>query len=826
MALKPQQKLSHKCGTIAFVALACLVLVANAEGASESSGSTGYPVDNDMMELLLEETSGARASAQAANELDDLKTAVASKVKAADDANAKKTSALNAKLAKDKEVLKAAKKEVKDKAPKDAVNAATDKNAAAAVAGASSEQAAVGPRLLHTIVKLQQKLKSVVADSEKKTAKKVEEVKTQYEAKLKAATEKLLLQQKDTKHMVHKVAKQSAKKTAARQDLASMRKRKDARKDQLQKAQELIKQLDAAVHKFHAKAAGEKKLRVKAVQSAVVLGDRIKKMSEFGKKASHFAKKQAVKAAQAKAHAKDVVNKIQEEKAKADKETVRLKVMREEVKKELDQVKAEKVAEKAKRLHEVAKRRELAKQLGKVQTLMQKEKDHTAEALKRMQKHKDGEQGWVKKAKGLKVQAQKAALALKKVDTIRQALVQAKMDVEHYKHENQVQRMELTTAAKTQLEAAAVTKKAAANAGAIQERAMMERNLYKKIVAKAKLQMEKEHAERMRLQNSEGALVQQSKTQLVQEHSLRVNAEASIAKKVAAARSAKAAVNKEHESRLKLKAENEELKSLRDQLLEREKAAARMIAVEQEATQEAKAAALSVKKTEEAKISKLKDSYTSLLKQANDKASLVKMQAATVMEKSQGLKDAIKKEKEVLLEEQTKTQKERASWKQAVAAMDKERIARDVAKAKAESSKRDIAKTATLEVGKAAAIAKTKSLLLDEVKRDMQAQAKKFEGASKDWSEIKLGLEQRAEKAEQAAADANAKLSLYMSKRHEDSATTVATSAVDNAIQKAKDAAVTPAVQNKPSEVQLVQDDSVEPIAEDVLVSEVPPTLV
>jgi len=771
-------------------------------------------------------SSGARVSALAANELDDLKTAVASKVKAADDANAKKTSALNAKLVKDKEDLKAAQKQVAETAPQTAVSAATDKNAAAAVAGASSEQAAVGPRLLKTIIKLQQKLKSVVADSEKKIAQKVEKVKTQYEAKLKSVTEKLILEQKDTKHLVHKVAKQSAKKTAARQDLDSMRKRKQARKDQLVKAQGLIKQLDTALHKFQSKAAGEKKLRVKAVKSALVLGGRIKKMSDFGKKASHFAKNQAVKAAQAKAEAKEQVDKIQVEKEKADQETAKLKMMREEVKKELIQAKAEKVAEKAKRIHEVAKRRELAKQLGEVQTLMQKEKDHTAEALKRMQKHKDGEQGWVNKAKGLKVQAEKASLALKKVGTIRDALVQSKMEVEHYKHENQVQRMELTTAAKTQLEAAVVTKKAAATAGAIQERAMMERNLYKKIVAKAKLQMEKEHAERMRLQNSEGALVQQSKTQLVQEHRLRVIAEASIAKKVADAHSAKVAVNKEHESRLKLKAENEELKSLRDQLLDREKAAARMIAVEQEATQEAKAAAGSIKKAEEAKINKLKDSYMSLLKKANDKTSLVSIQAAAVTEKSKGLKDAIKKEKDVLIEEEAKTQKERTAWKEAVAAMDKERIARDVAKAKAESSKRDMAQTATLEVGKAAAIAKTKALLLEEVKRDMQSQAKKFEGASKDWSDIKLGLEQRAEKAEEAAADANAKLSLYMSKRHEDSATTVATTAVDNAIQKAKHAVETSTAENKPSEAELVQEDvSVEPIAEDALVSEVPPTV-
>ena len=195
-------------------------------------------------------------------------------------------------------------------------------------------------------------------------------------------------------------------------------------------------------------------------------------------------------------------------------------------------------------------------------------------------------------------------------------------------------------------------------------------------------------------------------------------------------------------------------------------------------------------------------------------------------EKSKGLKDAIKKEKDVLIEEEAKTQKERTAWKEAVAAMDKERIARDVAKAKAESSKRDMAQTATLEVGKAAAIAKTKALLLEEVKRDMQSQAKKFEGASKDWSDIKLGLEQRAEKAEEAAADANAKLSLYMSKRHEDSATTVATTAVDNAIQKAKHAVETSTAENKPSEAELVQEDvSVEPIAEDALVSEVPPTV-
>jgi len=43
---QPKQKLSQKCGTIAFVVLACLVLVANAEGASES-GSTGYPVSRE-----------------------------------------------------------------------------------------------------------------------------------------------------------------------------------------------------------------------------------------------------------------------------------------------------------------------------------------------------------------------------------------------------------------------------------------------------------------------------------------------------------------------------------------------------------------------------------------------------------------------------------------------------------------------------------------------------------------------------------------------------------------------------------------------------------
>merc|ERR1719498_1142477 len=199
--------------------------------------------------------------------------------------------------------------------------------------------------------------------------------------------------------------------------------------------------------------------------------------------------------------------------------------------------------------------------------------------------------------------------------------------------------------------------------------------------------------------------------------------------------------------------ENEELKADRDQLLEREKAAARMIAIEHEATQEAKAAALSVKKVGEAKMAKLRDSYTALLKHAKDKTDTVKAQAATVVEKSKKLKAAIQKEKALLVQEEDKSRKKRASWKEAVAAMDKERIARDVAKSKAESSSRDMAQVATAQVGKAVALMKTKALLLAEVKKDMAAQAKKFESASKDWADIKLGLEQRAEKAEQAAAD-------------------------------------------------------------------------
>merc|ERR1719456_2145474 len=97
-----------------------------------------------------------------------------------------------------------------------------------------------------------------------------------------------------------------------------MEARKNARKKQYRESRRLVRSLTDVTKRLKNKLVKETAARKKAEASALLLSQRIKKMSHFGKKAAKFAKKQAVKAASIKKKAAQDTAKLLAKHAKLE----------------------------------------------------------------------------------------------------------------------------------------------------------------------------------------------------------------------------------------------------------------------------------------------------------------------------------------------------------------------------------------------------------------------------------------------------------------------------------------------------------------------------
>jgi len=716
-----------------------------------------------------------------AEQLDALKAAVAKQK--ADDAKtlAAKSADLTKKLQSDQAALATAKKAALSEVtnPSQVAAPSVGASADANVLASANQAEHMVPKLLATISALQARLAKVVQAEDKMVKKRVNVVKSHYQDKLKKVSKELIGTLKDKKKLKTSLDETTAKKEQYQASATNMTKRKDARKAQVHAASEVVTQLTGAAKHWRSKYETEKGLRNKAISAATKLGERVKKMAVFGTKASKFAKSQALKAAKTTKVAGIKIKEIMHQHEKSVEEAAALQKRQKELMTELAREKAARTEEKARAVHEKAKRRKVEAALkAQHETLKQREAD-AAKLQAKSDKHKKHEELWAHKAKKLKSEAHKAAQQLSTIGEIRKALVAAKMETNRFKHQNMLQRVELSKAAIGLLQADKVTKNVTAHAVAVESHCFKERSLYKHIVKQSKEEVKREHIATSKSREASKGLLTQARTQLVQEHQLRTQAEAANEKKVSEALAAHHSLSKEHAKRMELSSALSECKMDRDHLMKREKASAKMIEVEREAAREAKTAVLLTKQASGTRLTRVKAKYEHELEKATSKQKLIVTQASIVTQKSVALKKAIKEEKTVLQAEQAKAQKERESWKHAVASMDKERIARELDRQKLENQGHAVAEQAQIQVGRAAGIAHK---LADKVK----SQAAKFVDASKDWAKVKLDLEQRAQKAEKAAADANAKLAVYMQHREDDTATKVAVSGVEKALAEAK----------------------------------------
>lgn len=715
-------------------------------------------------------------------QLDALKAAVAKQKAASAEALAAKSAHLTQKLQSDQAALASAKKEALSEVVNPKVGAvvpdATTSADAQVIASASQAEHMV-PKLLATISSLQAKLARVVKGEDKTIKEKVEGVKSDYQDKLKKVSKRLIGTLKDQSKLKKTLDKTVARKEKYKGAAHDMAKRKNARKAQVHAVKGVVSELTGAAKQLHKKYMREKALRNKAIAAATKLAQRVKQMAIFGTKASKFAKRQARKASKTTKLAAKKIKDVMKQHKKSVAEAAKLLERQKHLAAELAREKARRVQEKAKALHEKAQRAKVQARLNAMHHKLKKKQHEADKAKAKSDKHKAGEKAWLAKAVKLKQNAQKAAQQLSTIGEIRKALVAAKMQTNHFKHQNMLQQAELAKAAIKEFSAANVTKAVAAHAVAVEAQALKERGLYKQIVGKAKEEVHREHLVARKAHEAQVALLRQVRTQLVQEHQLRTQAEAANAKKEAEALAARKALQKEHIQRLDLSSQLSEVKMDRDHLMKREEASAKMISLEREAAHEAKTAAALIKQAANTKLARLKVQYEHTMEQAKSKQLLLATQASVVTQKSVALKKAILEEKAVLHAEQTKAIKERESWKHAMSAMDKERITRELDRQKVENQGHVVAQQAQIQVGRAAGIAHK---LAEKVK----SQATKFVEASKDWAKVKHDLEQRAQKAEEAAAAANAKVAVYMQHREDDAATKVAVSGVEKALAEAK----------------------------------------
>lgn len=347
------------------------------------------------------------------------------------------------------------------------------------------------------------------------------------------------------------------------------------------------------------------------------------------------------------------------------------------------------------------------------------------------------------------------------MNEIQKSLTVAESEVNHYQKENALQRVALAKAATQETIAANVTRQAAEHAQLIEQQALNERGLYQKVMKRAKAEAEKQRAAAQGAQQKAGVLLQKAKQQLQTEHSLRIKAETEAASGLKQAALARDARDTMHKTMLQIKATADKIAADRDQLSKRSLAATQMIAVEQQATQEAKSAAQDMQKACTQKLSDIEKKYNALLKTEAVKSAKAEATAKIVTDRSDAVKKAIANEKAILIEEQEKAKAERAKWKTAMDNFQKEREAHTMAKGAVDASKLAMVQKAQMQLEKATELAKDKDALLAQLKEQLQTQAAKFEQASQDWHKVKLSLEARVKAAEESAAEANSKFATY-----------------------------------------------------------------
>merc|ERR1719163_1349699 len=119
-----------------------------------------------------------------------------------------------------------------------------------------------------------------------------------------------------------------------------------------------------------------------------------------------------------------------------------------------------------------------------------------------------------------------------------------------------------------------------------------------------------------------------------------------------------------------------------------------MIAVEQEATEEAKKAAADIQQADSKKLADLTSQYDQKLAQEHAKSEQAESIAKTITDRTGALQEAIAHQKEILKEEQAKAQNERGQWHKAMDAFNKERSAHMAAKGAMDESAKAMAQKA------------------------------------------------------------------------------------------------------------------------------------
>lgn len=662
-----------------------------------------------------------------------------------------------------------------------------------------------------TITHLQQKLKDteLKADLTKKKVKveskqdadKISaETKLKYRKKLDAASKQLIEDHKREAAMVKQVVKDRTKAEATAVKLQDMAKRKDMHKDDYEQTVQENKALQSKLEQ-------EKALRGKAVNTVMQLAKKVKTLGQFGKQSADLAKSQALKAEKATADAQEQVSLVKADKLKAKEETARVKAEKRMEEQKLQELKAQLTALQAETIHEKTRRHQTELSLAGTQARLNQtllEED----ALKgEVLKHKLAEKVVAKEAAKRKEEEKKALLALEKVDVIKKALTVAQTQVQRYRKENKLQRVELGVAAETQMEAANVTQSVARDAENIEQAALTERASFDHIVKAAKTQLSKEHGLRMGDKKKTDTLLEKAKVQLVQEHKLRVSAQDEVKTSQGAAAAAAAQAKKDHQDMLAIKATADKITADRERLIQRTKAATQMIAVQQEATSEAKKAAVMLQQADAKKMADLTSQYDQKLAAEHAKSVQAQSIATTITTRTGALQEAIAHQKEILKEEQTKALNERQQWHKAMDAFKTERSAHQQAKGAMDASSRAMAQKAQLAIQRATQLAKDKDMLINQLKTQVEKQAGQFSTASSDWAKVKKNLMMRVQAAEEEASDANAKIA-ELTKEHGDMSAT-------RDVQEAMDATRAHVTGQYPgSDMELAQVN-VEPISED-----------
>jgi hypothetical protein len=352
-----------------------------------------------------------------------------------------------------------------------------------------------------------------------------------------------------------------------------------------------------------------------------------------------------------------------------------------------------------------------------------------------------------KVAKKNKKAEKKALHSFAKVSDIRKAYENAKKVADHFKRENKMQRVALLRAAQQEKAAATATAAAATHATLLEKQAIVERNTYRGLIAKATAKIKEAQVGKIKAGKDAKLFLKKAKLQLLNEHKLRLKAETESKKYQKAVKLANAAAKKEHKVMLTIKAAATKLAEDRKKLARQEQAASQMISVEHEAALAAKKMKVEADAAAAKKLQAVAEKYEAKLKAERAASVTARAKALGVSARAAQQESEIAKEKALLRSQQKKANTERLSWKRAIAAFKKEQKARNVAKGAFDASTKAMTKQANLQIKKAQAAAKRKDDLNKKLKAKLKSLAARFR-------RDKLQLEAHAKQAEANAAAA------------------------------------------------------------------------